>query len=194
MRCAPVKTCNKCGEAKALHQYHANPKTRDGKQHTCKQCTADRQRTHYRANKELYAEKQRGYRKRNHEAVKANARRYYSDNVEVLKAKKKAAYHQNPGKFIKQTRAAHLRERFGITPDQFEEMNKAQGGACAICGSTKSGRKDKRLMIDHCHATGKVRALLCHHCNAGIGYFKDDISKLEAAIAYLRRHKPALSV
>lgn len=59
-----------------------------------------------------------------------------------------------------------------------------QGGACAICRTQPSLRK--RFAIDHCHKTGYVRGLLCDGCNRGIGFFKEETSRLQRAIAYLR--------
>jgi hypothetical protein len=56
-----------------------------------------------------------------------------------------------------------------------------QHGACAICKRISS----KRLCVDHCHATDKVRGLLCWGCNIGLGNFADDPSRLREAAAYL---------
>jgi hypothetical protein len=83
--------------------------------------------------------------------------------------------------------------RFKLSLEQYEQMKADQANLCAICNkpeTTKSRTKDdiKKLAIDHCHKTTKVRGLLCHHCNAAIGHFKDSIPLLESAIAYLRKH------
>ena len=76
---------------------------------------------------------------------------------------------------------------YGITLDDYDRMLTSQNNRCAICNNTSTGRKGtKYFAVDHCHTTGKVRGLLCHGCNAGIGYMKDDIELLEKAIAYLR--------
>lgn len=77
--------------------------------------------------------------------------------------------------------------RSGLTVEKHEAMLSTQGGKCAICkGATKYVR---RLAIDHCHKTGKIRGLLCGNCNAGIGYFADDISRIAAAIEYLKKNQ-----
>lgn len=83
--------------------------------------------------------------------------------------------------------------RYGLSHEEFKAMMAAQGGACACCGDTEmpiDPRTGKRydLAIDHDHVTGKVRALLCPGCNNGLGCFKDDISRLHSAIAYLQSH------
>jgi hypothetical protein len=75
---------------------------------------------------------------------------------------------------------------YDLTPAQFIEMTIAQKGRCDACGDLAE------LVIDHNHQTQEVRALLCHGCNTGIGHFKEDPSRLEAAAAYLRRRSLVL--
>jgi hypothetical protein len=60
---------------------------------------------------------------------------------------------------------------------------------CAICGGTSG----KRLSYDHCHRTGKFRGWLCTRCNAGIGFFKDDLVLLASAIRYLTKFMTSVS-
>lgn len=83
-------------------------------------------------------------------------------------------------------RRAHLRKNYGITPAYYEEMLVSQGGKCAICLGVNPKR---RLAVDHCHATGKVRSLLCLRCNGIIGFLEDSPTRLRAAMAYLERHQ-----
>ena len=59
-------------------------------------------------------------------------------------------------------------------------MEKKQNGVCAICFG-----KTKKLHIDHCHKTKKVRGILCARCNLALGLFGDQIKYLENAISYL---------
>lgn len=83
---------------------------------------------------------------------------------------------------------AKLRARiraYGISPEEFNDMMERQGNLCAIC-RRPPGRQ--RLHIDHCHTSGKVRALLCNGCNTGLGLFGDDPEVMLRAIAYLREH------
>jgi len=78
-------------------------------------------------------------------------------------------------------------KKYGITQDIFNEMVEKQNGLCAICKMPQAATRHKGvLFIDHCHTSGKVRGLLCSHCNWGIGHFRDDIALMEAAITYLR--------
>jgi len=81
-----------------------------------------------------------------------------------------------------------LPKAFGLTFGEYSDMLEAQEGRCAICpaeiGYLRKG-KPARLAVDHCHATGKVRGLLCSNCNNGLGRFKDDPILLRAAADYL---------
>ncbi len=97
-------------------------------------------------------------------------------------AAKKAAY--CPVK----NREVGLRNRYDITPTDYDRMLEQQGGACRICGLPESANRYARLFVDHNHQTGAVRSLLCSECNAGLGKFQDDPRRLRAASDYLEDH------
>jgi hypothetical protein len=72
-------------------------------------------------------------------------------------------------------------KQLGVDDDEYERMLEAQGGGCAICGAKP---KTRRLHVDHDHATGKVRGLLCHRCNRALPMWVDVVWLLKA-IRYL---------
>lgn len=82
----------------------------------------------------------------------------------------------------------NLLKRYGITPSQYDEMAKLQGNVCAICKKPETLFNGK-LHVDHCHLTGKVRALLCSQCNTGIGKFNDDVTALRNAAEYIEKFR-----
>lgn len=82
-----------------------------------------------------------------------------------------------------QNRKWSLKSKFGITVEQYDATLEKQNGVCAICN--KTCRTGRRLAVDHCHKTGKVRGLLCAECNNGIGKLNDDPDLLRKAIKYL---------
>jgi hypothetical protein len=79
-----------------------------------------------------------------------------------------------------------LRARYGITLEQYNAMAAAQNHLCGLCGETPETQK--RMHVDHDHVTGKIQALLCHHCNLLLGNARDSTARLRLAIAYLERH------
>ena len=72
--------------------------------------------------------------------------------------------------------------RYGMTPEEYNELFARQGGVCRICSQPQ---QERRLSIDHDHKTDKVRGLLCIKCNLVLGMANDNIEILNAAIEYL---------
>lgn len=92
-----------------------------------------------------------------------------------------------------QLRALTLR-KYGITPEVYDAMHRAQGGLCAICGQPETAMREGRLRllcVDHDHhgTLGQVRDLLCCRCNQGIALLGEDPAILRQAAAYLERHR-----
>lgn len=85
-------------------------------------------------------------------------------------------------------RKYQLRDKYGITEEQYDEMLAAQEGKCAICSTDKPTGKWKVFAIDHCHDTGKVRGLLCNECNRGMGLLRDAPELLIKAAEYLNKN------
>jgi Recombination endonuclease VII len=98
-------------------------------------------------------------------------------------------------------RMDELKKKYGLTPEEFQAMYDAQNGCCKICKEPLSAGKGGSV-VDHCHTTERVRGLLCNGCNSGIGWFREDIDRLYAAIDYLakdsnnalRRRKAAVDI
>jgi len=78
-----------------------------------------------------------------------------------------------------------LEREYGLTHDEYMALLDGQGDVCAICGD--SGQR-RALAVDHDHENGQVRGLLCDRCNPMLGYARDNIAILEAAIEYLKRN------
>lgn len=90
------------------------------------------------------------------------------------------------------SKASRLWHKYGITEAEFTIRREAQGGRCLICLTP-----EPKLVVDHDHETGKVRGLLCHRCNVGLGWFRDDVTRLKRAAKYLvtdRKNPSAASV
>jgi len=79
-----------------------------------------------------------------------------------------------------------LKRNYNMTPEQYNEMLKAQDNSCACCKEHESNFK-RKLHVDHNHTTRQVRALLCTRCNPLVGFAKEDIKRLEMTITYLKK-------
>jgi hypothetical protein len=92
---------------------------------------------------------------------------------------------------------ARMRKRvlsaYGLTIEAYEAMAIEQGHQCAICRSYEPYTRTGVWHVDHCHATGAVRALLCSPCNVGLGSLKDDPARLRAAADYLEMHQARIA-
>lgn len=95
---------------------------------------------------------------------------------------------KHPGYYRDRNRVHNLRKNYGITPEEYDRLAAAQNGLCAICQRPERSMRAgslKNLAIDHDHASGQIRALLCHGCNTALGLFEERIDLLQAAIVYL---------
>ena len=100
--------------------------------------------------------------------------------------KSRAYREQFPEKAKKQIRSSKLKIKYGINLDQFEAMKSLQNNKCSICEVEFTD--PKYTCVDHNHTTGKVRAILCGHCNTMLGLAKESTDILKSAILYLDKH------
>lgn len=205
-----MKTCTKCKLEKDEAEFYTRADTgkrRDG----CKVCrrayrksydglnrekVSARAKKYRRENREEYSIYGKAYRDKNRKQLDAKNRSYRESNREQILARKKAHYQknrdrilaaqrryfkENPGK-----RVAYLRQSiYGVSPEGFNRMLVEQGTVCAIC---KGPGGKKGLGVDHDHATGKVRSLLCSKCNMAIGLLNDSSAVVQQALSYLKSH------
>ncbi len=93
---------------------------------------------------------------------------------------------ENKHRFKVRDMSRKLLAKYGITEEEYQSMLAAQDNRCAIC-NTHTSSLPRRLSVDHCHRTGKIRGLLCLKCNSLLGYAEDNEVILGTAISYLRR-------
>jgi hypothetical protein len=96
----------------------------------------------------------------------------------------------NPERARVLRRKGSLKAKYGITPEEYHALWLAQDGKCAnpACDFTAESVLENYRMglkIDHSHATGKIRGLLCTNCNIAIGHALDDVNRLLGLIQYL---------
>ena len=123
------------------------------------------------------------YRVKNAEKAKENTKKWREKNPDRKKEGIAKWRRENPLGWKK----SHLKRKFGITLDFYNDLKSIQKGVCAICNKVCVSGRD--LAVDHCHETKKVRGLLCGNCNIGIGCFSDSEILLKKAAKYIIKTK-----
>jgi len=120
---------------------------------------------------------------KNREDMLANKKRYYA----TIKNKQKIYYQtyrvKNKEAIYQSNKKYFLKKRYNLTLDQYNKMLSDQNNCCKVC--------DIKMIsphVDHCHTTGKVRALLCNNCNTGLGKLKEDTKIMQKLIEYVKEH------
>jgi DNA-directed RNA polymerase subunit RPC12/RpoP len=153
-----TKQCIDCGQKIAIESKRTSVR--------CRECQRKRNnkwaREHYRT----------------HVAAKDKVRAYCRERYRHSK------------KIQVQNKKSRLERLYGITYSEFVVLLERQNYRCAICGTTLPSvdappEERQMLCIDHDHSTGKLRGILCRHCNWGLGNFKDSVKALASAIEYL---------
>lgn len=167
-----VKKCSRCKKLKPISGFNKMS-------HNCIDCNKYRQK-YYWSNRKKVLVRQRKYYFKNHTKMRKKWKQYYKKNYEKVKN-------------------ADLKRIFNITLDDYKKILADQKNKCTICGKQPNGRSDNNntmtsLHIDHCHASGKIRGLLCRNCNMLLGNAMDDSQILIKAIEYLDCHKKILQI
>lgn len=132
-----------------------------------------------------YIATQAAWRGRNPEKIKEYRKRSYEKNKAAINERNRLADLRDPERVKRRQRRRrrHHLKLYGITLDQYYQLYAAQDGKCAICEI-----KAEVLNVDHNHTSGKVRGLLCHFCNLGIGNLRDDLNLVKKAAIYLETY------
>lgn len=165
-----LQCCTRCGEWQGLEQFYmqsprvlASGKLEKVRRHPhCSTC---------------HKERCRAWRKAHPGRMASAARDLYERSEACRLSKRNSRY----------------KRIYGITLADFDRMVEEQGGRCALCDGPPCASRFKRstearFHVDHCHKTGKVRALLCYKCNAGIALLNDDPNLMKRAAIYVVKH------
>ena len=166
-----MKKCRNCKETKETIQFSKCVANKDGLGSYCKQCNSKVAKEYRKESK--VRERIKETRLDRALNVKEYNKDYYLNRTKSLRK-------SSPRKYLD----TFLKRVYGITVEQYDDMLDKQNDSCAICGVHQSSLK-KRLVVDHCHETGKVRKLLCYPCNTTLGLVKEDVDVLDTMIKYL---------
>jgi len=160
------RICTACGLWKPANEFYRNSRKRGGIKSKCAQCTRIQNANRRAARLEQYRAIERDSKKRRSDARRITA--------------------------VEASAGWRLKHKFGLTLGEFFALVTAQNGECAICKKgiavySRGRGNPGAACIDHDHATGKVRGVLCHACNTALGLFADNAERLEAAARYLAR-------
>lgn len=162
-----MKPCSTCRIEQPLKQFHRHSRSKDGLKGQCKSCVAARTK--------IYVAGLTEPRRPNRSPESISRRRRYHTTYQLN-------YNKTP-----KGKLAHykflIKKKYGITWDQYQSLLTSQNGLCAICNKGESPKR--RLAIDHCHKTNRVRGLLCIKCNRALGYLCDDPAIVRSALEYL---------
>jgi hypothetical protein len=122
------------------------------------------------------------------ECKRLAAKKWYRENLTKARAAVRKYARTHKQQLAANYRAHILGKKYGLSVQDYDALVEAQQGLCAICGGHLS-TFNQRLAVDHCHTTGRIRGLLCHNCNTGLGKFKEDIELLLRAVEYLQRNR-----
>jgi len=127
---------------------------------------------YYITNKDKVLEQCRQWRIKNRGKIKKRDNTWYINNKKIVLEKQ---YEYN------------LKRYYGINIEQYNDLFSKQEGKCSICNKHQTTLKNK-LVVDHDHATGEIRGLLCKKCNVMIGFAEENIEILENTINYLKKY------
>ena len=173
-----MKVCTKCKLSKHESEFSKNRRERDGLEYWCKACNILRIRIYH----DTHQEKIKTYYTAHNALPEVKARK--AAHAATPEARARANAH-NALPEVKTRRAAYNRQRnTGCSQKLYAELFAMQGGVCAICGQPPNS---KSLGADHDHKTGKIRGLLCYHCNVALGLIGDNPTIVHAMAAYLEQ-------
>lgn len=116
-------------------------------------------------------ERHRKYREKNRERTRQWNRQYYWRKPEKLRQRAREWRIKHEDLVRERRKSYHLKELYGLSLKEYENILTRQDGKCAVC------KRAKPLQVDHDHASGKVRGLLCHACNLAVAGI--EISKVD---------------
>lgn len=199
------KYCSGCDQNLPLESFHLCYNGLLGRHRYCKTCRKvkdkrqdpEKRRLRNLRYRHANPEKARELSRRGHQSrkddptFKEQARQrankhYHSKTVEERREMRRLQCEADPEDYHRKRLNQHLRSTYGITVERFEEMFREQQGCCAICGQHQENCR-RRLAVDHCHASGKVRQLLCDRCNLFVGHIETP-ELMQKTLDYIARH------
>lgn len=151
--------CTKCKQDKETSEFHKEKQKINGLTSWCKDCRNKARVERYWKEPEIQRKRMQDYRK-----SLTKEQRYISN------------------------RNTKLKQAYGLTHEQVEEMKRLQEYKCYACSCSELEAGSKGLVVDHNHTTGQVRKLLCSPCNTALGLLREDKNIFTSLIKYIEEH------
>ena len=151
--------CTKCNQNKETSEFHKDKKKTNGLTSWCKDCRNKARAEKYWKEPESQRKRSQDYRK-----TLTQEQRYISN------------------------RNTKLKQAYGLTHKQVEEMKRLQEYKCYVCSCNELEAGSKGLVVDHNHTTGQIRKLLCSPCNTALGLLREDKNIFTSLIKYIEEH------
>lgn len=160
----------------------------------CSECAQQRYRVYYTLNRAKLNQKCRDYHSKNREQLLEYNRQWRLAHPELMAERRRRSWVKNRERiktFRRQDRDSQLngyyKRKYNISWSDYKILLQSQNGKCAICRGINKPKR--RLAVDHDHASGQIRGLLCHSCNVTIGHIEDSPARIQQIIDYLKRHE-----
>lgn len=161
--------------------------TRPALKAKCPACVSVSNSAWYSSNKAAENERSRAYYRKNKAIGVSRSLEWYRSNRDHCNERNKRWLKDNARQKARSRFAANIKTVYGLTVEDYARMVHAQSRKCVACGATVTLGMDTAL--DHCHATGRVRGILCAPCNKSLGLMKESPEKIRVLAAYIERFK-----
>jgi len=170
------KHCNRCDTTKPLFDFTGDASRKDGKYPICKPCR--------RVGQVKYIAKIKASQKTIPNTKKCSCCRQEKNSTEfqLSKAAVDGLYHYCNSCKRQKAQITRYKCTYNFSVAEAKDFAKNNVGSCSICNSYG------KLVVDHCHSSGRVRGHICNACNTMLGFAKDSPSTLAAAADYLKRN------
>ena len=113
-------------------------------------------------------------------------KRYKSGKASYCKECHRGYYKQ---RCPEKRRLEYVKAHYGLSPEEYYRLKTSANSTCQTCGTPEGDSKPTKLVVDHCHETGKVRGMICDRCNRALGLVGDNIQTLSNLITYLNNNE-----
>ena len=168
-----IKICTKCKIEKNINEFNKCSRNRDGRDYVCADCKAEGKREYYTENVERERKKRRDYGIK-HKIERAEYGKQYKE--------------KNRKRIRLDCRNYYYLKTHGISLKQKEQMIVDQDYKCLSCGTDLRLVAHDKTCVDHDHKSGKIRGILCHHCNVCLGLLGEDVNRVYKLAEYIIKY------